>query len=77
MCQEINSKQIFEQIGKNIRKIRKARGLSQEELAFGIQSARNYIGCIERAEKFPSFLTIYKIAKALKCGVAEIISNID
>ena len=77
MCQDINPKEIFKIIGQNIRRIRLEKGFSQEELAFKIQSARNYIGCIERTEKFPSFLTLYKISKALECDITEIISNID
>ena len=36
---------VFKQIGDNIRKAREAKRLSQEELAFLINSARNYIGC--------------------------------
>ena len=35
---------VFKQIGDNIRKAREAKRLSQEELAFLINSARNYIG---------------------------------
>ena len=49
-------------LGDNIKKYRKQQGLSQEELAFRISSARNYIGCIERAEKLPSLNTILDIA---------------
>lgn len=51
---------VFKQIGDNIRKAREAKRLSQEELAFLINSARNYIGCIERAEKFASVTMLKK-----------------
>lgn len=39
-----------------------------------ISSARNYIGCIERAEKFPSLNTILDIAQALNCDVCQLLS---
>lgn len=51
---------VFKQIGDNIRKAREAKRLSQEELAFLINSARNYIGCIERAEKFASVTMLFR-----------------
>ncbi len=37
--------------GKNVQKYRKAKGLSQESLAFEANLHRTYIGMIERAEK--------------------------
>ena len=52
-------------IGSNIRTFRERLNISQEELAFKISSTRNYIGCIERGEKFPSIAVIFDIAKAL------------
>ena len=41
---------LLKKLGDNIRKLRQAKK-SQEELAFKINSARNFVGCIERAEK--------------------------
>ena len=38
-------------LGQNIKTKRNVNGLSQEKLAFSVDTARNYIGCIERAEK--------------------------
>ena len=61
----------YEKIGKNIRKIRNNKHLSQEDLAFEILSTRNYIGCVERAEKFPSLGFIFDVANALKVDVKE------
>ena len=63
-------------LGKNIRNLREAKNISQEELAFSILSTRNYIGCIERAEKFPSLAMILDIAKALDCKLNDLFFNI-
>ena len=49
-------------LAKNLKNYRLNQGISQEELAFKISSARNYIGCIERGEKIPSVYVLYKIA---------------
>ncbi len=62
-------------LGKNIRKFRKKKKLSQEQLAFGFNSARNYIGCIERAEKTLSLKTLYKIAKILDVRVEDLLKD--
>ena len=63
MEQEFIDKNIYlKRLGKRIRNIRQKKGLSQEELAFKINSARNFIGCIERGEKAPSVYILYKIS---------------
>ncbi len=58
-------------LGQNIRNIREAKNISQEELAFKLSSARNYIGCVERGEKFPSLDFIFDIALALNVDARE------
>jgi len=68
---------IIKNLGNNIRKLRQECGLSQEELAFKINSARNFVGCIERAEKSPTIYTLYKIANALNVTVSELTENIE
>ena len=74
MVQDFIDKKIFLQnVGKNIRLIRKSRKISQENLAFMINSARNFIGCIERGEKAPTIYTLYKISKVLDISVDELL----
>ena len=63
---------IYKHIGSNIRKQRKLIDISQEELAFRLQSARNYIGCIERGEKQPSLPFLLEIAGILDCKMKEL-----
>ncbi len=67
---------IFQEIEKNIKKLREEKGLTQEELAFLIDSARNYVGCIERGEKHPSIKTLYKISKALNTKLNNILKDL-
>lgn len=74
---EIIKKDLLRNLGNNIRMFRAERGLSQEELAFKINSARNFIGCIERAEKSPTIFTLYRIAKALNISLSELVKDLD
>ena len=67
---------LYKKLGKNINYRRKFLKISQEELAFRISSTRNYIGCIERAEKFPSLAIIFDIAEALNCNPKDMFEDI-
>lgn len=74
MEQEFIEKELFlRNIGNNIRVARKAKNLSQEELAFKINSARNFIGCIERGEKAPTVYVLYKIATVLNVPIDNLL----
>lgn len=74
MEQEFIEKELFlRNIGNNIRVARKAKNLSQEELAFKINSARNFIGCIERGEKAPTVYVLYKIAAVLNVPIDNLL----
>lgn len=74
MEQEFIEKKLFlRNIGNNIRVARKAKNLSQEELAFKINSARNFIGCIERGEKAPTVYVLYKIATVLNVPIDNLL----
>ncbi len=66
-----NMAQILELVGKRIRQIRKARGLSQEALAEKCGFNFSYIGGIERAEKNVSLINLSKIADALEVGIHQ------
>lgn len=58
--------------GGRVAELRKARGLSQEELAFRAGINRSYMGVIERGEKSPSLDTIKKVAKGLGMTIREL-----
>lgn len=58
-------KDILKTFGHNIQTLRKARGLTQEQLAEKSGLHRTYIGMIERAEKNITLRNIEKLSKAL------------
>lgn len=60
-------------LGREIRRHRNAKGLSQEKLAELAGLNRNYIGFVERAERSPRVTTIFRIARALDLHPGELI----
>lgn len=66
---------LLNKFGEQVRKKRKAKGLSQEELAFKAGLHRTYIGMIERAEKNITLTNIEKIAHALEVDIKELLDE--
>ncbi len=64
---------ILVKFGDNVRRIRKEKNLSQEQLSFKADLHRTYIGMIERAEKNVTLINIEKIAKALEVDIIELL----
>ena len=62
--------------GGRVRELRKARGLSQEELAHRAGLHYTYVGGIERGERNPALVNIGRIAAALKVPLAELFSGL-
>lgn len=56
----------------NIKKCRKTKGLTQEQLAEKAQTSTNYLGSIETGKKYPSPQMIDKLAKALDINPLEL-----
>lgn len=65
----------YEQMGRNIAKIRNVNHLTQEQLAEKIDVSTVFISQIETAVRKPSLETIYKISVALNTTVDTIIGN--
>ncbi|MCM3693221.1 helix-turn-helix domain-containing protein [Neobacillus niacini] len=63
-------------IGKVIRTLRKAKGLTQEKLANNINLDRSYISEIERNIKAPSLYTIFKLALGLGMLPEDLIKKV-
>lgn len=60
-------------VGWNVQRLRKERGLSQEELALRIETvAQSYISFLEGGRRNPTAVTLYLIAKGLDAKVGEL-----
>jgi len=54
-----------ESVGRKVRMLRKAKGLSQEALAHDAGMAMRYLAGIERGEENPTLAILVRIASAL------------
>jgi transcriptional regulator with XRE-family HTH domain len=77
MAQNLHRIKLLSTLGIRIRAFRKEMGLSQEGLANEAGLDRSYIGGVERGERNISFITLCKIAKALKVDVASLTKRIQ
>lgn len=59
-------------LGKRVRELRLARGMSQEELAFRSGMHRTYLGDIERGKRNPSLKNIEAISEALDVALSQL-----
>ena len=62
-------------LGKNVRRLRQQRGLTQEKLAFEAEIDLTYIGGIERGRRNPSLLVMARIAQALSVPLTKLLSD--
>lgn len=62
-------------VAKNLRVLRKQKGLTQEELAFRAGINRNYVGQIEREEKSPTVDVIEKLSATLEIKPEQFFSK--
>ena len=69
---KITDETLLKAFGKNLRKLREDRGLSQEALANDADIPINQVGRIERGEINTTISTANAIAKALKIELSEL-----
>jgi len=63
--------------GRKVRQFRKAKGISQEDLADLCELHRTYIGSVERGERNITLKNAEKIANALKEPLVSFFTEID
>ncbi len=63
----------YEKLGATVRRLRKEKGLSQEDLAEAIGRDPRTIVAIETGKRNPTLKTINKIAKTLKIPLSELL----
>ena len=62
---------IKEKFGKNLKRLRTEKGISQENLAFLADLDRTYIPSIEKGERNVSITVVEKLANALNVDISE------
>jgi transcriptional regulator with XRE-family HTH domain len=64
--------QVKQRFGARLQQLRKARDLSQEDVAFAADLDRSYLSAIERGKRNLSLVNIHRIANALQVRVGEL-----
>lgn len=62
-------------IGLNVQRLRRAKELSQEELAARADVHQTYLSGVERGRRNPSVLILDRIAKALGADIEELLKR--
>ena len=62
-------------LGRNVRRLRQQRRLTQEQLAFEAEIDLTYVGGIQRGKRNPSLLVMARIADALSVPLAKLLSE--
>jgi len=62
-----------EVVARNLRRLRTATGLSQEELAARAGLHRTYVSSVERGQRNVSLENIFALARALGCDPQELV----
>jgi transcriptional regulator with XRE-family HTH domain len=62
-------------LARNVSRLRRQKGLTQEELAFEAKINLTYMGGIERGKRNPSLLVMVRIAKALSVPLPKLLSD--
>lgn len=68
--------EIMKQLGENIAKYRKKRGLTQQELGEVVNHGRRTIQAIEKGERWPRPATLLNISKALNAPIEKLFQGI-
>jgi transcriptional regulator with XRE-family HTH domain len=66
---------VRQRVGSNVKKYRKERGLSQEQLAFECGLHRTYVSGVERGVRNPTVVILERIAVALKVDSSKLLEG--
>jgi transcriptional regulator with XRE-family HTH domain len=67
--------EIISTVAENVRKARKAAGLSQEELALEADVDRTYISQVERGKRNITVVILARLARAMRTSAAELLAD--
>jgi transcriptional regulator with XRE-family HTH domain len=74
---DASSQRLLKLLGLRIRDLRRAQGLSQENLADKCGVHRTFMGTVERGESNLSFSNIFKVASTLGVSLSALFEGVD
>lgn len=63
--------------GREVARLRKQLGISQEELAFRAEVHRTYISQLERGLKSPTLSVILRLSRAMKASASKLVAAVE
>jgi transcriptional regulator with XRE-family HTH domain len=66
-----------ESFGRVLRVTRKARGMTQEQLALSAGVERNFVSLIERGVNQPTIRVLFRLAAALGLPASELVARVE
>lgn len=63
-----------ERLSQKLREVRKAKGMTQQELAEKTGLHLTYIGHLEAGKYHPTMFVVWKVAKALGIGIDDLVN---
>ena len=73
----IRNKELLEQLGNHIRKIRLEKSMTMEELAYASEMELSQVYRIETAKVNVTISSLFAIAKGLEITIQELLQNLD
>ncbi len=64
-------------VGRNVRRLRLANNLTQEQFAERSGFSQQYISGLERGQRNPTVVTLFELATALETDTLELIRPVD
>ena len=64
-------------LGLNVRKFRKLRGMTQEQLGLETEMERSYVSDLERGTRNPSIRAVERLAKALGVELHQLLMPVE
>jgi transcriptional regulator with XRE-family HTH domain len=64
---------VCQRLGRNLRRLREAKGLSQEQFADEAGIHRTYVSDLERGSRNPTIRVVDRVAKALGVTASDIL----
>jgi transcriptional regulator with XRE-family HTH domain len=66
---------VRERVGLNLQRLRREKGLSQEELADRAQIHQTYLSGVERGRRNPTIIVLQRIAEALNADITDLVER--
>jgi transcriptional regulator with XRE-family HTH domain len=66
---------VRERVGLNLQRLRRQKGLSQEELADLANIHQTYLSGVERGKRNPTVTVLQRIAEALGADIEDLLSR--